>query len=152
MSQSSFLSRTSTEEIRNVLDTNLYGAILGSRAVLLEWLGNRRRDRVVINISSLLAVRGGIGASAYAASKAGIIGFTRALADEGKSRGFRANVIVPGYIESEMTESELILFLFAFFSFVFCIMSSSAKGDRPPINAPVVPGCRPPLVMAARQP
>jgi NAD(P)-dependent dehydrogenase (short-subunit alcohol dehydrogenase family) len=58
----------------------------------------------IINVSSLLGVSGGHGAVAYAASKAGVMGFTRALAAEYVQHGVRVNAIVPGYVESDMTK------------------------------------------------
>ncbi|CAK7212989.1 hypothetical protein SCUCBS95973_001647 [Sporothrix curviconia] len=91
--------------IRDVLDINLYGTILGCRAALRAWAREPIQDRCIVNMSSLLAVQGGYGASAYAASKAGVVALTRSLVDEGKSRQIRANVILPGYIESSMTDS-----------------------------------------------
>lgn len=60
---------------------------------------------VIINISSLLALKSGFGATSYAASKAGILGFTRALATEYSIHGVRVNAIVPGYIKTDMTSS-----------------------------------------------
>ncbi|KAL1888957.1 hypothetical protein Sste5346_009225 [Sporothrix stenoceras] len=99
-----FLSRTDPVDMRRVIGTNVYGTLLASREAMVGWLANRGMDRVIINISSLLAFRGGIGAASYAASKASVVAATRALADEGKSRGIRANVIVPGYIETDMTD------------------------------------------------
>ncbi|KAH7388671.1 hypothetical protein BKA66DRAFT_527083 [Pyrenochaeta sp. MPI-SDFR-AT-0127] len=64
-----------------------------------EWAGP-----VIINVSSLLGLTGGYGAVAYAASKAGVLGFTRALATEYASHKVRVNAIVPGYVESDMTK------------------------------------------------
>lgn len=58
---------------------------------------------VIINVSSLLGLQGGYGAVAYAASKAGVLGFTRALATEYAAHGVRVNAIVPGYVETDMT-------------------------------------------------
>jgi NAD(P)-dependent dehydrogenase (short-subunit alcohol dehydrogenase family) len=58
---------------------------------------------VIINISSLLGLQGGYGTVAYAASKAGVLGFTRALATEYASHKVRVNAIVPGYVETDMT-------------------------------------------------
>lgn len=58
---------------------------------------------VIINIASLLGLSGGFGAVAYAASKAGVLGFTRALASEYASHRVRVNAVVPGYIETDMT-------------------------------------------------
>ena len=94
--------------IRDVLDINLYGTVLGCRAALRAWAREPVQDRCIVNVSSLLAVQGGYGASAYAASKAGVVALTRSLVDEGKTRQIRANVILPGYIESDMTASEFI--------------------------------------------
>lgn len=61
---------------------------------------------VIINISSLLGTKGGAGAVAYAASKAGVLGFTRALAAEQGAAGLRVNAIVPGYVETDMTDGK----------------------------------------------
>lgn len=102
MSHNNLLVRMAPSEIRDVLDVNLYGTIAGCRMAMKTWLGNRSTDRCIINISSLLAVKGGYGAAVYAASKAGVIGLTRALAEEGGSRKIRSNVILPGYIETDM--------------------------------------------------
>lgn len=114
--------------MRRVIDTNVYGTLLASREAMVGWLANRGMDRVIINVSSLLAIRGGMGAATYAASKASVVAATRALADEGKSRGIRANVIVPGYIETDMTDCEFNLpfgfLVFALFSTMlgFCLI------------------------------
>lgn len=59
---------------------------------------------VIINVASLLGLQGGYGAVAYASSKAGVLGFTRALATEYASHRVRVNAIVPGYVETEMTK------------------------------------------------
>ena len=59
---------------------------------------------VIINVASLLGLQGGYGAVAYAASKAGVLGFTRALAAEYAFHRVRVNAIVPGYVETEMTK------------------------------------------------
>jgi NAD(P)-dependent dehydrogenase (short-subunit alcohol dehydrogenase family) len=65
----------------------------------------------IINISSLLGVKGGKGSSAYAASKAGILGLTRSLAAEYGPLGVRVNALVPGYISSQMTDGIYLLSL-----------------------------------------
>lgn len=59
----------------------------------------------IINVASLLGLHGGYGASSYAASKAGLLGFTRALAAEYATHGVRVNALVPGYIDTDMTKS-----------------------------------------------
>jgi 3-oxoacyl-[acyl-carrier protein] reductase len=72
------------------------------------YLGGRTKDDddvpVIINVSSLLGLQGGYGVVAYAASKAGVLGFTRALATEYASHKVRINAIVPGYVETDMTK------------------------------------------------
>jgi len=65
------------------------------------------RTGCIINVASLLGLKGGKGSAAYAASKAGVIGLTRALARELGEKNVRVNVIVPGYIETDMTEGML---------------------------------------------
>jgi len=65
----------------------------------------RRKKGVIINISSLLALKGCPGSTIYSASKAGILGLTRSLAAEVGGSGIRVNAIVPGYIETDMTDA-----------------------------------------------
>jgi 3-oxoacyl-[acyl-carrier protein] reductase len=64
----------------------------------------RRRAGSIVNFSSIVGVRGNWGQTNYAASKAGIIGFTKSLARELGSRGVRANVVAPGYVKTRLTE------------------------------------------------
>lgn len=66
-----------------------------------------RKGGSIINISSAMAHRGGSGSTVYAASKAGVIGFTKALAQELGPRGIRCNSIAPGYIETDMVSGKL---------------------------------------------
>ncbi|KAG9230380.1 hypothetical protein BJ875DRAFT_507344 [Amylocarpus encephaloides] len=94
---------TSTASMERVLKTNLMGTMLACRGVGVGMLS--RRKGCIINVASLLALKGGRGSSAYAGSKAGVIGFTRALAAEAGEKGIRVNVIVPGYIETDMTDA-----------------------------------------------
>ncbi|KAJ9667444.1 hypothetical protein H2201_002312 [Coniosporium apollinis] len=102
VSQNRVFLRTSEEEWDKVLDTNLTGTMMGCRYAARQML-RMKNGGVIINVSSLLAVRGGKGAVAYAASKAGVLGLTRALAEELGPKGIRVNAIVPGYIETDMT-------------------------------------------------
>jgi len=85
----------------DVIDTNLTGVYNVCRAVVFPML--KRKAGTVVNISSVSGVYGNAGQSNYSASKAGIIGFTRSLAKEVGRYGIRANVVAPGYIETDMT-------------------------------------------------
>jgi len=91
----------SDEEWSEVLDTNLSGPFYITRSLLMHFISNKSGR--IINISSL-AQDGCSGQVNYAASKAGIIGFTKSIAREFASRGITANAVAPGYIQSEMTE------------------------------------------------
>ncbi|ATZ56403.1 Bcoar1 [Botrytis cinerea B05.10] len=103
LTHASPLITTSPSLIENILQTNLTGTIWGCKIIGKEML--RRREGCIINISSLLGIKGGRGSAAYAASKAGVLGLTRALAAEMGSAGIRVNAIVPGYIETDMTRA-----------------------------------------------
>ncbi|HHW27431.1 MAG TPA: 3-oxoacyl-[acyl-carrier-protein] reductase [Firmicutes bacterium] len=96
------LMRMSEEDWDRVLDVNLKGvynvAKWAARAMM------RRRSGRIIAISSVVALTGNIGQANYCASKAGIIGFVRALARELSRYGITANVVAPGYIQTDMTE------------------------------------------------
>ena len=83
-----------------VLNTDLRGAFLCTRAVLRGMV--RQRSGRIINISSVAGIVGNAGQSNYAAAKAGLIGFTRSVAREVASRFITANVVAPGYIETEI--------------------------------------------------
>jgi len=83
-----------------VLNTNLRGAFLCTRAVLRGMV--RQRSGRIINIGSVSGIAGNAGQSNYAAAKAGLIGFTRSVAREVASRSITANVVAPGYIETEI--------------------------------------------------
>ncbi|KAJ9138708.1 Gluconate 5-dehydrogenase [Pleurostoma richardsiae] len=102
ISQERLLFKMDDLAIQSILDTNLLGATLGCRV-----LGKRMARRgggCIINVSSLLAYKGGRGASVYAASKAGMLGLTSALSLELGRLGVRVNALVPGYIQTQMTE------------------------------------------------
>ncbi|KAL6696003.1 3-ketoacyl-reductase [Trichoderma pleuroticola] len=87
ISQTTLLKRTPDEELSSIVDTNLLATMLVC---------------CIINVSSLMATKGGLGATAYAASKAGVIGFTRALCREMASRSIRVNALLPGWVNSSM--------------------------------------------------
>jgi 3-oxoacyl-[acyl-carrier protein] reductase len=95
------LARMSDVDWRVVLDTNLGGTFNTCRAASRGMM--KRRSGAIVNVSSIVGVHGNPGQTNYSASKAGIIGFTKALARELGSRGVRANVVAPGYISTRLT-------------------------------------------------
>jgi 3-oxoacyl-[acyl-carrier protein] reductase len=95
------LMRMKEAEFDEVLATNLKGAYLCTRAVLRGMV--RARWGRIVNISSVVGLLGNAGQANYAASKAGIIGFTKSTAREVANRGITANVVAPGYVETELT-------------------------------------------------
>jgi 3-oxoacyl-[acyl-carrier protein] reductase len=95
------LARMPDEDWRVVLNTNLGGTFHTCRAVARGMM--RRRAGAIVNVSSIVGVHGNPGQTNYSASKAGIIGFTKALARELGSRNVRANVVAPGYISTRLT-------------------------------------------------
>lgn len=101
ITRDTLIARMSEEDWEDVLTTNLGGVFHTCRAVARGML--KRRAGAIVNVSSVVGVRGNPGQVNYAASKAGIIGFTKALARELGNRGVRANVVAPGYIDTELT-------------------------------------------------
>ena len=101
VNKDSLLMRLKSNDIRYHVNTNLVGSMLTCRGLLPLMLKQRRG--AIINIGSVVGSVGNVGQSAYSASKAGLIGFTRSLAKEVGSRGVRANVLAPGFIETDMT-------------------------------------------------
>ena len=96
------LARMSDDDWQAVLETNLSSVFYTCRAVTRGMM--KRRAGAIVNISSIVGVHGNWGQTNYAASKAGIIGFTKSLAQELGSRGVRANVVAPGYIKTQLTD------------------------------------------------
>lgn len=102
ITRDNLLIRMSEKDWEDVLDINLKGAFLTTKAVVRKMM--KKRYGKIINISSIVGVKGNIGQSNYSASKAGIIGFTKSMAQELAARGIRVNAIAPGFIETDMTD------------------------------------------------
>ena len=96
------LMRMSEEDFQRVIDVNLKSVFNTTKAILRTML--KQRSGSIINMSSVVGVKGNAGQSNYSASKAGMIGFTKSMALELGSRNIRCNCIAPGFIETEMTE------------------------------------------------
>jgi 3-oxoacyl-[acyl-carrier protein] reductase len=101
VTRDNLLLRMKPEDWQTVLDVNLTGAFHWSRTVLKSMI--RQRWGRIVNIASIVGVTGNAGQANYAASKAGLIGFSKSLAQEVASRNVTVNVIAPGFIETEMT-------------------------------------------------
>jgi 3-oxoacyl-[acyl-carrier protein] reductase len=102
VTRDTLIARMSDEDWEIVVDTNLRGTFNTCRAVARKML--RQRAGSIVNLSSVVGLHGNPGQANYAASKAGIIGLTKALARELGSRGVRVNAIAPGYISTELTD------------------------------------------------
>jgi 3-oxoacyl-[acyl-carrier protein] reductase len=102
LTRDGLIARMPDEDWREVIDTNLGGVFYTCRAAARGMM--RRRSGSIVNISSIVGVHGNPGQTNYSAAKAGIIGFTKALARELGSRSVRANVIAPGYISTRLTD------------------------------------------------
>ncbi len=102
LTRDGLLARMSDDDWRAVLETNLSSVFYTCRAVARPMM--RRRAGSIVNISSVVGVHGNPGQTNYAASKAGIIGFTKSLARELGSRNVRANVVAPGYVKTRLTD------------------------------------------------
>jgi 3-oxoacyl-[acyl-carrier protein] reductase len=97
------LVRMSDDDWSTVLETNLASVFYTCRAAVRGMM--KQRSGAIVNISSIVGIHGNWGQTNYAASKAGIIGFTKALARELGSRNIRANTVVPGYVKSRLTDA-----------------------------------------------
>jgi 3-oxoacyl-[acyl-carrier protein] reductase len=102
LTRDGLLARMSDDDWRTVIETNLSSVFYTCRAVTRPMM--KKRGGSIINISSVVGVHGNFGQTNYAASKAGIIGFTKSLARELGSRNVRANVVAPGYVKSQLTD------------------------------------------------
>jgi 3-oxoacyl-[acyl-carrier protein] reductase len=102
LTRDGLLARMSDEDWREVIDTNLGGVFHTCRAAARGMM--KRRRGAIVNVSSIVGLHGNPGQTNYSASKAGIIGFTKALARELGNRGVRANVVAPGYVDTRLTD------------------------------------------------
>jgi 3-oxoacyl-[acyl-carrier protein] reductase len=103
LTRDGLLARMSDDDWRTVIETNLSSVFYTCRAASRGMM--RRRGGAIVNVSSIVGVHGNWGQTNYAASKAGIIGFTKSLARELGSRNVRANVVAPGYVKTRLTEA-----------------------------------------------
>ena len=102
LTRDGLLARMPDDDWRTVIETNLSSVFYTCRAVCRPMM--KKRAGAIVNVSSIVGVHGNWGQTNYAASKAGIIGFTKSLARELGSRGVRANVVAPGYVQSQLTD------------------------------------------------
>ena len=103
ITKDNLLMRMSEEDFDRVLEVNLKSIFNMTKAVQRTML--KQRSGSIINMTSVVGVKGNAGQSNYSASKAGVIGFTKSIALELGSRNIRCNAIAPGFIETEMTEN-----------------------------------------------
>ena len=103
ITRDTLLMRMTEEQWDEVINTNLKSAFNLTKAVQKPML--KARSGSIINMSSVVGVKGNAGQANYAASKAGLIGFTKSIAAELGSRNIRCNAIAPGFIETEMTDA-----------------------------------------------
>lgn len=103
ISKDTLLLRLKPEEISSIIDTNLKGAMMLTQALSRNFL--KAENVSIVNMSSVVGLMGNVSQAAYAASKAGLIGFSKSVAKELASRNVRSNVICPGFIKTDMTET-----------------------------------------------
>ena len=102
LTRDGLLARMPDDDWRVVIETNLSSVFYTCRAVCRPMM--KKRAGAIVNVSSVVGVHGNWGQTNYAASKAGIIGFTKSLARELGSRNVRANVVAPGYVKTRLTD------------------------------------------------
>ena len=102
LTRDGLLARMPDHDWRTVIETNLSSVFYTCRAVTRPMM--KKRAGAIVNVSSIVGVHGNWGQTNYAASKAGIIGFTKSLARELGSRNIRANVVAPGYVKTALTD------------------------------------------------
>lgn len=112
IAHSSLFVRTSLETVESVVRTNLMGTIMACQRLGKNMLRNESvlalgGKGCIVNVASLLAAKGAKGSSIYSASKAGVVGLTRSLALELGPGGVRTNCILPGYVQTKMTDGKL---------------------------------------------
>ncbi|ATL46729.1 3-oxoacyl-[acyl-carrier-protein] reductase [Chitinophaga caeni] len=101
ISKDNLLLRMSEDQWDDVMDINLKSVFNMTKQVIRPMM--KAKNGVIINMSSIIGIKGNAGQSSYAASKAGIIGFTKSVAQELGSRNIRCNAVAPGFIETDMT-------------------------------------------------
>lgn len=101
ITKDTLLMRMSKEDFEKVIDVNLVGTFNMSKNVIPYMM--KQKDGRIINVSSVVGISGNAGQTNYAASKAGIIGFTKSLAKEVATRNILVNAVAPGFIETDMT-------------------------------------------------
>ena len=103
VSKDTLLLRLKPDEISSILDTNLKGSMMVTQALSRNFL--KAQDVSIVHMGSIVGVMGNASQAAYAASKAGLIGFSKSVAKELASRNLRSNVICPGFIQTDMTDA-----------------------------------------------
>ena len=103
ISKDTLLLRLKPDEISSIIDTNLKGAMMVTQALSRNFL--KAENVSIVHMGSIVGVMGNVSQAAYAASKAGMIGFSKSVAKELASRNVRSNVICPGFIQTEMTDA-----------------------------------------------
>jgi len=102
LTRDGLLARMPDADWRDVIETNLSSVFFTCRAVTRGMM--KKRTGSIVNVSSIVGIHGNWGQTNYGASKAGVIGFTKSLARELGSRGVRANVVAPGYVNTRLTD------------------------------------------------